>query len=151
MRKPACRNLDVLINEAVSLGHCNTCPESILRSLKPKSLSRTLIQSQRFLVQICLRIDRQVRSLGKISSQQPIRLFVTAVLAVRTRPPASHRVQWLPGATILLDTRNESVCEDSGLRARPLWVRAPGLRRHAGRRILSAFAMVRFLQRASST
>jgi REP element-mobilizing transposase RayT len=51
---------------------------------------------------------------------------------VRAPPPAFHQVQLLSEiAAISLGAREEPVCEDSGRSARPLRVRACGLRRHA--------------------
>jgi hypothetical protein len=64
--------------------------QSIRRSLKPQSLSLTLIQSQRYLVQLCLRIDRQVSSFREVLSQQPGRVFVRAALPRAPRITEVH-------------------------------------------------------------
>ena len=62
------------------MGRCNTGLESTHRSLKPESLSRTLVETQCHLVELGLRIDRQVGSFREVLSQQPICVFVGAAL-----------------------------------------------------------------------
>jgi len=64
----------------ISMGRCNTGLESTHRSLKPQSLSRTLVEMQCHLVELGLRMDRQVGSFREVLSQQPICVFVGAAL-----------------------------------------------------------------------
>src|SRR5258708_5901513 len=59
---------------------CNTCLEFTGRSFKAQSFSWTLIEAQRYLVEIGLRITGQVGFLGKVLSQQPVGVFVGASL-----------------------------------------------------------------------
>src|SRR5258706_13496904 len=69
-----------LINGAVSMDRCNTCLEFTGRSFKAQSFSWTLIEAQRYLVEIGLRITGQVGFLGQVLSQQPAGVFVGASL-----------------------------------------------------------------------
>jgi hypothetical protein len=55
-------NAKVLVNAASSDRRCNTCLKFTRGSLKSQSLSWTLIQAQRDLVQLRLRVARKVRS-----------------------------------------------------------------------------------------
>src|SRR5271170_6416151 len=57
-------------NPASSDGRRNTCLQSTGRSLETQCLSGTLIQAQRYLVQLRLGIEGQVGFLGQILAQQ---------------------------------------------------------------------------------
>jgi hypothetical protein len=72
------------------MGRRNTGSESTRRSLKTQSLSRSLIQPQSYLVQLGLRIDRQVGSFREVLSQQPVRVFVAASLPGALRITEVH-------------------------------------------------------------
>src|SRR6202023_629481 len=71
---------DCLESQAVSMDRCNTCLEFTGRSFKAQSFSLTLIEAQRYLVEIGLRITGQVGFLGEVLSQQPVGVFVGASL-----------------------------------------------------------------------
>src|ERR1700736_5767338 len=62
------------------MDRCNTCLEFTGRSFKAQSFSWTLIEAQRYLVEIGLRITGQVGFLGEVLSQQPVGVFVGASL-----------------------------------------------------------------------
>ena len=55
-------------NGAVSTGRCNTGLKFTRRRLKAQGLSRALIETQRDLVEMGLRVDGQVRLLRKVLS-----------------------------------------------------------------------------------
>src|SRR3984893_14449270 len=69
-----------LKSQVVSMDRCNTCLEFTGRSFKAQSFSGTLIEAQRYLVEIGLRITGQVGFLGEVLSQQPVGVFVGASL-----------------------------------------------------------------------
>src|SRR5579872_805459 len=68
------------ISPAVSMGRCNTCLQFTRRSFKSQSFSWTLVLAQGDFVEFGLRITRQVGSLRKVLSQEPVRVFVGATL-----------------------------------------------------------------------
>jgi hypothetical protein len=62
------------------MDRCNTCLECPGRSFKAQGLSWTLIEAQRYLVEIGLRAAGQVGFFGEVLSQQPVGIFVGASL-----------------------------------------------------------------------
>ena len=62
------------------MDRCNTYLESTGRSFKAQSFSRTLIELQRYLVEIGLGVAGQVGFPGEVLSQQPVGVFVGASL-----------------------------------------------------------------------
>src|ERR1700731_5232147 len=69
-----------LESQAGSMDRWNTCLEFTGRSFKAQSFSWMLIEAQRYLVEIGLRITGQVGFLGEVLSQQPVGVFVGASL-----------------------------------------------------------------------
>ena len=67
-------------NGVVSMGQCNTGSKSTRRSFKTQGLSRPLIQTQGYFVQVGLREARQIGFLGQVLSKQPIGVLVGAAL-----------------------------------------------------------------------
>src|SRR5258708_31406045 len=65
---------------AVSMDRCNTGLEFTGRSFKAQSFSWTLIEAQRYLVEIGLRITGRLGFFGEVLSQQPVGVFVGASL-----------------------------------------------------------------------
>ena len=82
---------------AVSIGRRNTGVESLCRRFKSQRLARALVEPSRDVVQVFLRVYRQIRSLRKILSQQPIGVLIGSAL------PGASRV-----AEIDLDVRRQA-------------------------------------------
>src|SRR5271168_1548251 len=69
-----------LINAAGSEGRRNTCAQFTRWSLESQSFSRALIETQRDLVQLGLRVTGKVSSLRQVLSQQAVGVFVRSSL-----------------------------------------------------------------------
>ena len=65
---------------ANSTGRCNTFVECVCGCFELQCLSGAFVQLASNLVEMCLRMHRQVRSLGKVLSQQSIGVLVRAPL-----------------------------------------------------------------------
>jgi hypothetical protein len=62
------------------MDRCNTCLEFTGRSFKAQGFSWTLIEAQRYLVEVGLRVAGQAGFLREVLSQQPVGVFVGAAL-----------------------------------------------------------------------
>jgi hypothetical protein len=71
---------DVRFRVATSTGQRNTCVKSFRRRFKLQRLTWSLVELTRHLVQLRLRVYRQVRSLGELLSQQSIGVLVGSTL-----------------------------------------------------------------------
>ena len=69
-----------LINAASSEGRRNTCAQFTCWSLEAQSFSRALIETQRDLVQLGLRVAGKVGSLRQVLTQQAVGVFVRSSL-----------------------------------------------------------------------
>src|SRR5271156_1316260 len=69
-----------LINAAGSEGRRNTCAQFTCWSLEAQSFSRALIETQRDLVQLGLRVAGKIGSLRQVLSQQTVGVFVGSSL-----------------------------------------------------------------------
>src|ERR1700691_4338178 len=74
------RARQVLINAAGSDGRCNTCAQFTRWSFESQCLSGSLIQAQRDMVELRLRITRQVGASREVLPQEQIGVFVGAAL-----------------------------------------------------------------------
>ena len=72
------------------MGQCNTGSKSTRRSFKTQGLSRALIQTQGYFVQVRLREARQIGFLGQVLSQtvgltRPVLVVVAEINSTITR------------------------------------------------------------------
>src|SRR5271163_4104460 len=68
------------VSRAGSEGRRNTCAQFTRGSLEPQSFSRALIETQRDLVQLGLRVAGKVGSLRQVLTQQAVGVFVRSSL-----------------------------------------------------------------------
>jgi hypothetical protein len=66
--------------DAGSTGRCNTGVKSLCRGFELQGLPRPFIELTRHLIQISLRVHRQVGSLGKVLSQQTVGVLIGTAL-----------------------------------------------------------------------
>ena len=70
----------VRFTPATSTDRCNTSIKSFCRRFKPQRLARPFVELAGHLVQMSLRVYRQVGSLGEVLSEQAIGVLVGAAL-----------------------------------------------------------------------
>src|SRR5271170_4670381 len=89
---PALINGQCLINAAGSEGRRSTCAQFTCWSLEAQSFSRALIETQRDLVQLGLRVAGKIGSLRQVLTQQTVGVFVGSSLpgAVRVTEVNFH-------------------------------------------------------------
>src|SRR5580698_10555709 len=75
-----CSKTTCPVTRAGSEGRRNTCAQFTRWSLKAQSFSRALIETQRDLVQLGLRVAGKVGSLRQVLSQQAVGVFVRSSL-----------------------------------------------------------------------
>src|SRR5580698_5627103 len=75
-----CSKTTCPVTRAGSEGRRNTCAQFTRWSLKAQSFSRALIETQRDLVQLGLRVAGEVGSLRQVLSQQAVGVFVRSSL-----------------------------------------------------------------------
>ena len=79
------------LSTATSTGRRNTSIKFLCRGFEPQSLARPFVELSCHFIQMGLRVNRQVSSLGKVLSEQAIGVLVGAALPGALRIAKVHR------------------------------------------------------------